>query len=210
MAASQSSQTPEVDLGSLDFWGRPAEERDRYFAELRREAPISRHQPPEDILGLPDQGRTGLLGDRALRGHAPDLARPRDVLLGPGRAVRRRAAGVPRGVAVVPGDGRAAAHEAARPRLLRLHAAPGGAHRGRDPDQRAADRRRGGADRRRRLRRADRQAAAAGDDLGHDRRAGGRPRARRGGRRPARHGVRPRGVRRPARRSRCSARRCGR
>jgi cytochrome P450 len=48
-----------VDLGSLDFWGKPAEERDRYFAHLRREAPISRHEPPEDILGVPDQGRLG-------------------------------------------------------------------------------------------------------------------------------------------------------
>jgi cytochrome P450 len=57
MAVSQSGPTPGVDLGSLDFWGRPAEERDEYFAWLRREAPISRHQPPEDILGLPDQGR---------------------------------------------------------------------------------------------------------------------------------------------------------
>jgi cytochrome P450 len=41
----------------MAFWGRPAEERDRYFEELRRGAPISRHEPPEDILGLPDQGR---------------------------------------------------------------------------------------------------------------------------------------------------------
>jgi cytochrome P450 len=49
--------TPEADLGSLEFWGQPAEERDRYFAHLRREAPLSRHEPPEDILGLPDQGR---------------------------------------------------------------------------------------------------------------------------------------------------------
>lgn len=75
MAVSGSAHTPEadprpavqsiaaidqpgaVDLGSLEFWGAPAEERDRYFARLRREAPISRHEPPEDILGLPDQGR---------------------------------------------------------------------------------------------------------------------------------------------------------
>ena len=57
MAVSGSPQTPNVDLGSLDFWGRPAEERDRYFAGLRREEPISRHQPPEDIMGLPDQER---------------------------------------------------------------------------------------------------------------------------------------------------------
>ena len=46
-----------VDLGSLEFWGRSAEERDVLFAQLRGEAPLSRHEPPEDILGLPDQGR---------------------------------------------------------------------------------------------------------------------------------------------------------
>jgi cytochrome P450 len=46
-----------ADLGSLDFWGEPAEQRDVYFEQLRREAPISRHEPPEDILGLGDQGR---------------------------------------------------------------------------------------------------------------------------------------------------------
>jgi cytochrome P450 len=57
VATSTGPQTPEVDLGSLDFWGRPAEERDRYFESLRRDAPISRHQPPEDILGLEDQER---------------------------------------------------------------------------------------------------------------------------------------------------------
>ncbi|MCW3030586.1 MAG: cytochrome, partial [Solirubrobacterales bacterium] len=57
MEYSGGSQAPQVDLGSLDFWGQPAEQRDRYFAWLRREAPISRHEPPEDILGLPDQGR---------------------------------------------------------------------------------------------------------------------------------------------------------
>jgi cytochrome P450 len=47
----------DVDLGSLGFWGRPAEVRDEYFAHLRRSEPISRHEPPEDILGLPQQGR---------------------------------------------------------------------------------------------------------------------------------------------------------
>ncbi len=57
MAVSGGPQTPEVDLGSLDFWGKPAEERDRYFARLRSEAPISRHRPPEDILGLPELER---------------------------------------------------------------------------------------------------------------------------------------------------------
>jgi cytochrome P450 len=48
----------QADLGSLNFWGKPAEERDRYFAYLRREMPISRQQPPEDIMGLADQDRT--------------------------------------------------------------------------------------------------------------------------------------------------------
>src|SRR4030088_570363 len=57
MAVTPPAQTPDVDLGSLDFWGRPAEERDRYFAWLRADAPISRHAPPEDLLGLPEQGR---------------------------------------------------------------------------------------------------------------------------------------------------------
>jgi cytochrome P450 len=57
VAVSESQHAPQPDLGSLDFWGRPAEERDRYFAELRRDAPLSRHQPPEDIMGLPDQER---------------------------------------------------------------------------------------------------------------------------------------------------------
>ncbi len=57
MAVSESPHASDWDLGSLDFWGRPAEERDRYFAELRRDEPISRHEPPEDILGLPDQER---------------------------------------------------------------------------------------------------------------------------------------------------------
>jgi len=57
MAGGQSINTPGVDLGSLDFWGQPAAERDRYFARLRRDAPISRHDPPEDVLGLPTQGR---------------------------------------------------------------------------------------------------------------------------------------------------------
>jgi cytochrome P450 len=57
MAAAEISGLDDADLGSLDFWGRPAEDRDRYFDLLRREAPISRHEPPEDILGLGDQGR---------------------------------------------------------------------------------------------------------------------------------------------------------
>src|SRR2546421_8754976 len=57
MAVSERAPSPEADLGSLEFWGRPAEERDRCFARMRREEPLSRHQPPEDILGLPEQER---------------------------------------------------------------------------------------------------------------------------------------------------------
>jgi cytochrome P450 len=57
MATTAESHSPDVDLGSLDFWGMPAQERDRYFARLRAQAPLSRHEPPEDILGLPDQDR---------------------------------------------------------------------------------------------------------------------------------------------------------
>jgi cytochrome P450 len=57
MSVSPSPNRPDADLGSLEFWGQPAEQRDRYFEQLRRDAPISRHEPPEDILGLPDQGR---------------------------------------------------------------------------------------------------------------------------------------------------------
>jgi cytochrome P450 len=56
--AVPEAHSPDSDIGSLEFWGRPAEERDLAFAELRRSAPISRHEPPEDILDLPDQGRS--------------------------------------------------------------------------------------------------------------------------------------------------------
>ncbi len=48
----------DANLGSLDFWGQTAEARDEYFAYLRREAPISRHEPPEDLLGMPAENRT--------------------------------------------------------------------------------------------------------------------------------------------------------
>jgi cytochrome P450 len=57
MSVSPGPNRSDADLGSLEFWGQPAEQRDRYFEQLRRDAPISRHEPPEDILGLPDQGR---------------------------------------------------------------------------------------------------------------------------------------------------------
>ena len=49
----------DVDLGSLEFWGLPALERDEAFAVLRREAPVSHHQPLEDILGLSERDERG-------------------------------------------------------------------------------------------------------------------------------------------------------
>ncbi|HEV3055637.1 MAG TPA: hypothetical protein VGX45_13335, partial [Solirubrobacteraceae bacterium] len=48
----------DANLGSLEFWGQTAEVRDLYFAELRREAPLSRHEPPDDLLGMPEESRT--------------------------------------------------------------------------------------------------------------------------------------------------------
>lgn len=57
MAVSQAPHSPDVDLGSLEFWGRPAQERDLYFAQLRCDAPISQHERPEDIMGMPEQER---------------------------------------------------------------------------------------------------------------------------------------------------------
>jgi cytochrome P450 len=56
--ASQGTDPAYGNLGSLDFWALPAEVRDVTFARLRREAPISRHQPPEDLLGMPEESRT--------------------------------------------------------------------------------------------------------------------------------------------------------
>jgi cytochrome P450 len=56
VAISGEQSPPDADLGSLDFWRRPAEERDEVFERLRRDEPLSRHEPPEDVLGLPDPG----------------------------------------------------------------------------------------------------------------------------------------------------------
>ncbi len=38
------------DLGDLEFWSQPAKVRDEVFAELRRDQPLTRHNPPVDIL----------------------------------------------------------------------------------------------------------------------------------------------------------------
>ncbi|EHN10322.1 putative cytochrome P450 hydroxylase [Patulibacter medicamentivorans] len=48
---------PELDLGGRAFWERPFEERERAFARLRREAPVSFHRPYESSL-LPPTAET--------------------------------------------------------------------------------------------------------------------------------------------------------
>src|SRR3954468_3900716 len=47
------------DLGSLEFWDHPPEERDRAFAILRRDAPVSHHQPPANILEVEEVDERG-------------------------------------------------------------------------------------------------------------------------------------------------------
>ena len=59
MALGEDVRLGDFDLGSLEFWEQPAEVRDRGFAVLRREAPISHHQPTEDILGLTERDERG-------------------------------------------------------------------------------------------------------------------------------------------------------
>jgi cytochrome P450 len=59
MAIETEPALSDIDLGSLEFWSRPAVERDRAFAVLRREAPVSHHQPLEDILGLEQRDERG-------------------------------------------------------------------------------------------------------------------------------------------------------
>ncbi len=44
--------TDAIDLSVLDFWDRPAAEREHDFATLRASAPISHQGPVEDVLGI--------------------------------------------------------------------------------------------------------------------------------------------------------------
>jgi cytochrome P450 len=59
MALGEDVKLGEFDLGSLEFWAEPAEVRDRAFGLLRREAPVSHHQPPADIFGLTERDERG-------------------------------------------------------------------------------------------------------------------------------------------------------
>src|SRR5438477_12278266 len=59
MALGEQLRLDDLDLGSLEFWDQPAEVRDRAFAVLRREAPVSHHHPLEDILGVTERDERG-------------------------------------------------------------------------------------------------------------------------------------------------------
>ncbi len=48
----------EHDIGTLAFWHQPMRVRDEVFAQLRDEHPLSRHNPPEDVLGVGADGVT--------------------------------------------------------------------------------------------------------------------------------------------------------
>jgi cytochrome P450 len=54
-----SVRVEDVDLGSFEFWSQPAEAREPYFAVLRRDAPVSHHPAPEDVLGLGERDERG-------------------------------------------------------------------------------------------------------------------------------------------------------
>jgi cytochrome P450 len=59
MALGEEVKLGDFDLGSLEFWDQPAEVRDRAFAVLRREAPMSHHHPLEDFLGVTQRDERG-------------------------------------------------------------------------------------------------------------------------------------------------------
>jgi cytochrome P450 len=59
VALGQEVGLGDFDLGSLEFWDQPADVRDRAFAALRREAPVSHQHPLEDILGVTQRDERG-------------------------------------------------------------------------------------------------------------------------------------------------------
>ena len=185
-----------VDIGAVEFWTRPAEERDVVFAELRRDTPISLHEPPEDILDMPIEGQPywAIVRHEDIRAISRD---PRTFCSGHGTQF---------------GDAPPEILEASQsflamdaPRHTKLRGLVSAAFTPRQVARIEEGIRvnakqiveEAGADRRRGLRRAGRQASAAGDDLGHDRRAPGGPRARGVRCRRAGVGGGPRVLRRP-------------
>ena len=79
-----STSEPQVDLGALDFWGQPGRGARPLLPWLRDERPLSRHEPPEDILGMPEQARSDILGARPLRGRASVSRDPKTFCSGEG------------------------------------------------------------------------------------------------------------------------------
>ena len=162
MTITPGTDAPDVDLGSLDFWGRPAEERD---VLLRVAAPRGADLAPPAAGGHPRAAAT--------QGR-PDywaIVRYDDI-----RRISRDPATFCSGQGVQFGDAPPELLEASQsflamdaPRHTKLRGLVSAAFTPRQvariedghPRQRQADRRGGRADRRRRLRRADRQAAAA-------------------------------------------------
>src|SRR3954471_23705118 len=106
-----------ADISAQDFWALPRGERDAVFTALRRDDPLSWHETPESVLVPPELTTGGYWAVvryddvRHVRRRPPRLAQPQALPLRRGRALRGRAARGPRGVAVVPRDGRAPPHE---------------------------------------------------------------------------------------------------
>lgn len=65
MSATTPSDRPTVerdgplDLGDQDFWAQPFMEREKAFAKLRAEMPVSYHRPYESTLQPPDEDTPG-------------------------------------------------------------------------------------------------------------------------------------------------------
>jgi cytochrome P450 len=54
-----SIQLDNIRLGDLEFWDHPAEVRDEAFAKLRREDPVSHHDPPDNLLEVEEVDERG-------------------------------------------------------------------------------------------------------------------------------------------------------
>ena len=180
-----------IDLSARSFWEAPADARERAFAVLRRERPVSWHGPPESVLVDAEDSTGGYWAvvrheDVTAVSRAPEIfssgARS-DVRRRSRRNCSRRRSRSSRWTR--PGTRRSAAWYGPRSH-------PGRWRESRTRSSaRAADRRRRRAPRRMRLRRGDRGAPADDDDLADVRRARGRARA------SDRCGQRPRGLERP-------------
>lgn len=50
---------PDLDLSARSFWAQDFEEREKAFARLRNECPVSYHRPYESTLLPPDENTPG-------------------------------------------------------------------------------------------------------------------------------------------------------